>query len=119
VSFPAAILVRRPTFHDLSHTGNQFAADEDANLRELMERMGHSPTQAALTYLHGSDERQQTIADVLSRRAAAELNRPETKPFGHATGTATGEGVMKIAGQPGHVGIDLRFWSSCRRAGAG
>jgi hypothetical protein len=110
VSFPAAILVRRPTFHDLSHTGNQFAADEGANLRELMERMGHSPTQAALTYLHGSDERQQTIA---------ELNRPETKPFGHATGTATGEGVMKIAGQPGHVGIDLRFWSSCRRAGAG
>jgi hypothetical protein len=47
-----------------------------------MERMGHSTTQAALAYLHGSDERQQTIADALSSRATAELNRPETKPSG-------------------------------------
>jgi integrase len=25
-------------FHDLRHTGNQFAADEGANLRELMDQ---------------------------------------------------------------------------------
>ncbi len=60
-------------FHDLRHTGNQFAADEGANLRELMDRMGHSTTRAAMAYLHGSDERQQAIADALSSRAAAEL----------------------------------------------
>ena len=30
--------------------------------------------------------------------------------IGHATGTAAGEGVVSITGQPGHVGIELRFW---------
>jgi integrase len=62
-------------FHDLRHTGNQFAADDGANLRELMDRMGHPRTRAAMAYLHGSDERQQAIADALSSRTAAELNR--------------------------------------------
>ena len=69
-------------FHDLRHTGNQFAADEGANLRELMDRMGHSTARAAMAYLHGSDERQQAIADALSSRATAELNRPGTRPSG-------------------------------------
>ena len=68
--------------HDLRHTGNQFAADEGANLCELMDRMGHSTTRAAMAYLHGSDERQQAIADALSIRAAAELNRPGARPSG-------------------------------------
>jgi integrase len=44
-------------FHDLRHTGNTWAAGSGANLRELMERMGHSSTRAALVYLHGSTER--------------------------------------------------------------
>jgi hypothetical protein len=35
-------------FHDLRHTGNQLAADAGANLRELMDRMGHSTTRAAM-----------------------------------------------------------------------
>jgi integrase len=69
-------------FHDLRHTGNLFAADEGANLRELMDRMGNSTTRAAMAYLHGSDERQQAIADALSNRAAAELNRPGPRPSG-------------------------------------
>ena len=30
--------------------------------------------------------------------------------IGHSTGTAAGEGVVSITGQPGHVGIELRFW---------
>jgi hypothetical protein len=34
------------------------AATAGATLRELMDRMGHSTTKAALTYLHGSDARQ-------------------------------------------------------------
>jgi integrase len=60
-------------FHDLRHSGNQLAAGAGASLRELMDRMGHSTTRAAMVYLHGSDERQQVIADALSRRAAKEL----------------------------------------------
>ena len=67
-------------FHDLRHTGNQL--DEGANLRELMDRMGHSTARAAMAYLHGSDERQQAIADALSNRAAAELGRSESRASG-------------------------------------
>jgi integrase len=69
-------------FHDLRHTGNMLAAGAGANLRELMDRMGHSAARAAMVYLHGSDERQQAIADVLSRQAAAELGRSKTTPSG-------------------------------------
>jgi len=36
-----------------------------------MDRMGYSTTRAAIGYLHGSDERQQAIADKLSRQAAS------------------------------------------------
>jgi len=42
-------------------------------LRELMDRMGHSTARAAMTYLHGSDERQRAIADAISRRATSEF----------------------------------------------
>jgi integrase len=69
-------------FHDLRHTGNMLAADAGANLRELMDRMGHSTSCAAMVYLHGSDERQQAIADVLSRQAAAQLGRATRKSSG-------------------------------------
>ncbi len=40
--------------HDLRHTGNQLSADAGANLREMMERMGHDSMRAALIYLHHS-----------------------------------------------------------------
>jgi hypothetical protein len=41
-----------------------------------MDRMGHSTTRAAMVYLHGSDQRQQVIADALGKRAAKDLERP-------------------------------------------
>jgi integrase len=69
-------------FHDLRHTRNMLAADAGANLRELMERMGHSTTRAATVYLHGGTERQQAIADELSRQAAVQLGRSDTKRSG-------------------------------------
>ena len=40
-----------------------------------MDRMGHASARAAMLYLHGSNERQQAIADALSRTAADELGR--------------------------------------------
>jgi integrase len=58
-------------FHDLRHTGNQFAADEGATLRELMERMGHASPRAAMLYLHVSKGRSTHIADRLSDRLRA------------------------------------------------
>jgi integrase len=69
-------------FHDLRHTGNMLAAGAGANLRELMDRMGHSTARAAMVYLHGSNERQQAIAGALSRQAAGELGRSKTSPSG-------------------------------------
>ena len=58
----AAIGLDELHFHDLRHTGNTMAAAQGASLRELMERMGHSSTWAALIYLHATRERDQAIA---------------------------------------------------------
>jgi len=60
-------------FHDLRHTGNTLTANAGANLRELMERMGHSSTRAALIYLHSTGDRQRALADALGELAQAEL----------------------------------------------
>ena len=62
-------------FRDLRHSGNILAASAGANLRELMDRMGHDSDRASMIYLHGSDKRQQAIADSLSQLASDELKR--------------------------------------------
>jgi integrase len=62
-------------FHDLRHTGNNLTAAAGASLRELMARMGHSSTRAALIYQHSTDERQRQIADALGQLARDELKR--------------------------------------------
>jgi integrase len=66
-------------FHDLRHTGNVLAGEAGATLRELMDRMGHASTRAALIYQHRTDRRDKLIADEISRRAQAELKRSGTQ----------------------------------------
>jgi integrase len=66
-------------FHDLRHTGNTLAGEEGASLRELMERMGHSSSRAALIYQHRSMHRDRMIADAMGKRAQAELRRSGTQ----------------------------------------
>lgn len=61
-------------FHDLRHTGNTFASRSGATLRELMNRMGHSTTRAALIYLHTESGRDRVIADSMGRLAEEALN---------------------------------------------
>jgi integrase len=78
-------------FHDLRHTGNGLTADAGASLRELMERMGHASTRAALIYLHSTDERQRKLADAVGKQARAEL-RKARKPKG-----ADAESGTKVA----------------------
>lgn len=51
---------RRTPFHDLRHTANGFAS-EVASRRELMARMGHSSTRAALLYQHAQGDRERAI----------------------------------------------------------
>ena len=53
-------------FHDLRHTGNTLAAMTGASTKELMTRMGHSSTRAALGYQHATEERERLIASRLS-----------------------------------------------------
>ena len=53
-------------------------ADAGANLRELMERMGHSSTRAAVIYLHSSDDRQRMLADAVGEAVRAALRPAET-----------------------------------------
>jgi integrase len=65
--------------HDLRHTGNTLAGEAGATLRELMDRMGHASTRAALIYQHRTTQRDKIIADEISRRAEAELKRSGTQ----------------------------------------
>ncbi|MDX2292087.1 MULTISPECIES: tyrosine-type recombinase/integrase [Streptomyces] len=66
-------------FHDLRHTGNTLASSAGASTRELMTRMGHSTTRAALVYQHMTSDRDQHIAGKLGemiRRARGEADPP-------------------------------------------
>lgn len=51
-------------FHDLRHTGNTLVA-AGASTRELMTRMGHSSSRAALIYQHMTADRERALADRL------------------------------------------------------
>jgi integrase len=70
---PAVAKVGLPGIHDLRHAGNTLTADAGASLRELMDRMGHTSTRAALIYQHSSDERQRKLADAIGQAARAAL----------------------------------------------
>jgi integrase len=69
-------------FHDLRHTGNTLAAATGASLRELMERMGHSSSRAALIYQHASKDRDKAIAKAVGEMFATA--RKQAKPGGRS-----------------------------------
>jgi len=96
-------------FHDLRHTGNALTAATGATLRELMDRMGHSSPRAALIYLHGSDVRQQAIANGLSELAGPELRKGRRRPSGRGTSDRSG------TKGPRRIMTDARrmTWRSC------
>jgi integrase len=52
-------------FHDLRHTGGTLSAATGATLKELMARLGHSSTRAAMIYQHATRDRDQVIAKAL------------------------------------------------------
>jgi integrase len=74
-------------FHDLRHTGNILTATAGASLRELMARMGHNSTRAALVYLHDTEERQRVIA-----AAVSDLARQKLGPWAAPSEAASVEG---------------------------
>jgi len=71
-------------FHDLRHTGGTLAAATGATLKELMVRLGHSSTRAALIYQHATRDRDQAIAIALGDlarqvRTAADVHPEEPR----------------------------------------
>ena len=89
-------------FHDLRHTGNNLTAGTGATLRELMDRMGHSSSRAALIYLHGSDARQQEIAASISKVVEAERKRQ--RPAGVDAGPQVQPGTQRARGPRSRAG---------------
>ena len=72
-----------------------------ASLRELMARMGHASTRAALVYLHDTDDRQRAIATVISDLARPGLGTPDAPSEagsgqcnGHVRGTTASQVVF-------------------------
>ncbi|WP_079158462.1 tyrosine-type recombinase/integrase [Streptomyces caniscabiei] len=66
-------------FHDLRHTDNTRASTAGASTRELMTRMGHSSSRAALIYQHMTSDRDRAIADRLGtmiREGGGGASRP-------------------------------------------
>jgi integrase len=59
-------------FHDLRHTGNQFAAYSGAALKDLMARMGHDSERAALIYQHEARGADKRITDAIDLHVQAE-----------------------------------------------
>jgi integrase len=62
-----------PPLHDLRHTSAVLAAQKGATLGELMARLGHSTSVAALRYQHAAEGRDAAIAEALSGLAADQL----------------------------------------------
>ncbi len=60
-------------FHDRRHTANTLAAATGASTRELMHRMGHASSAAALRYQQATRDRDQAIAQALGDLIAGQM----------------------------------------------
>jgi len=56
-------------FHDLRHTAGTLAARTGATTKELMARLGHASSQAAMIYQHAAEDRDRRIAEGLAEMA--------------------------------------------------
>jgi integrase len=64
-------------FHDLRHTGNQFAANSGAGLRDLMTRMGHDSERAAMIYQHEARGADKAITDAIDKHVGDERGQDD------------------------------------------
>ena len=77
--FPGIAVVARTSRGFLTRAVRYLAGEAGASLRELMDRMGHSITRAALICQHRTSLRDKMIADEISRRAEAERSQSGTQ----------------------------------------
>jgi len=75
-------------FHDLRHTGNQFAANTGAGLKDLMARMGHDSERAALIYQHEARGADKRITDAIDFHVQAERGSADDDDDDDDDGTA-------------------------------
>jgi integrase len=68
--------------HDLRHTGATLAAATGASTKELMNRLGHASSDAALRYQHATQDRDVAIARALSDLASARSDHSEPRQDG-------------------------------------
>ena len=68
--------------HDLRHTGNQFAANSGAGLRDLMARMAYDSERAAMIYQHEARGADKAITDAIDRHVDDEHRQDDDGPAG-------------------------------------
>ncbi len=71
-------------FHDLRHTGNQFAVRSGTALRDLMARMGRDSERAAMIYLHEAHGAGQFITDAIDAPVQDEQRKDDEDDDGSA-----------------------------------
>lgn len=62
-------------FHDLRHLAGTLTAQAGATLKEIMARLGHSTTGAALRYQHVAADRSKAIADRIGQTMGQEASQ--------------------------------------------
>ena len=92
--------------HDLRHAGNTWAAATGASTKELMARMGHASSEAALRHQHATADRDRSIAEALSAMAAAAKPDPSTPPPSST--------VMNVVVPPGPCQVKSIPWQCSR-----
>jgi Phage integrase family len=95
-------------FHDLRHAGNTLTADAGASLRELMDRMGHSSTRAALIYQHPVRRK------AAEARRCGRRGRPGSTPqdgdiIWHTRGTRGQRAIVNVGRRSGYVSSEQVF----------
>ncbi|MBO0822246.1 MAG: site-specific integrase [Actinobacteria bacterium] len=71
-------------FHDLRHVGGTLAAATGASHKELMARLGHSSTRAAMIYQHATRDRDEAIAKALGGFMRQVRSEPPSDASGQA-----------------------------------
>jgi hypothetical protein len=92
-------------FHDLRDTRNHLT--KGASLKDVMRRLGHASTRAALIYQHADRDSERAIAASLSETITAALAGSN----GHAAGTAAAGGDS--GRDPQHVGPPMTCTAAC------
>jgi integrase len=92
-------------FHDLRHTAGTLAARTGATAKELMARMGHSTSQASMTYQHAATDRDRLIAEGLDAMVAEE-RQAKVVEIGerarrHKSGLSPAPGVARVLHEDG------------------